>query len=75
MEYNFFFAIVDEVSIKEEFLRWLFLLGSFVIVFFALKNENKYILITGLALTCFTGMVGFLIFYMLFYVYKLKKRI
>ncbi len=75
MEYNFFFAIVDEVSIKEEFLRWLFLLGSFIIVFFALKNENKYILIAGLALTCFTGMVGFLIFYMLFYVYKLKKRI
>lgn len=75
MEFNFIFAIADEVPIKEEFLRLLFLLGSFIIVFFALKNENKYILIAGFIWTYFTGMIGFLIFYMLFYVYKLKRRI
>ena len=33
MELNFIFAIAEETPIKEEFLRWLFLLGSFVIVF------------------------------------------
>lgn len=75
MEFCFIFTIADEVPIKEEFLRWLFLLGSFVIVFSALKNENKCILITGLALAYFSGMVDFFIFYVLFYVYKLRRRI
>lgn len=75
MELNFIFAIAEETSIKEEFLRWLFLLASFIIVFFALKNENKYILIAGFIWTYFTGMIGFLIFYMLLYAYKLKGRI
>ncbi len=75
MELNFIFAIAEETPIKEEFLRWLFLLASFIIVFFALKNENKYILIAGFIWTYFTGMIGFLIFYMLLYAYKLKGRI
>lgn len=71
----FHFYNCGRSSNKRRIFEVAVFIGFIYNCFFALKNENKCILITGDALAYFTGTIGFFIFYMLLYVYKLRRRI